>query len=219
MSNLQNWSPKKAPQSVVLEGHFIRFEPLNITQHGDDMFLDTRDEAIWRYLPDAYPVDRQAFDDWFFGLLRRDNFVFYALVNPENQRIEGLFALMRTDANHGVTEIGCVIFGPRMARSRKATEAVYLIMRYVFETLGYRRFEWKCDDDNALSKAAAKRFGFTFEGLFRQHLVIKGKNRDTAWFSILDGEWPALKECYEQWLAPDNFDAEGQQKRRLGEFR
>ncbi len=219
MSNLQNWTRKKYPELVTLEGAYVRIEPLTLARHGDDIFEETRDEALWCYLPDRYTNDRNAFDEWFNDLNNRDNFVFYAIVNRETGRTEGSFALMRTDAANGVTEVGVVIFGPKLKRSRKATEAIYLTMRYVFDTLGYRRFEWKCDNNNEPSKIAARRFGFSFEGLFRQHLIIKGRNRDTAWFSIIDNEWPKLKVAFEAWLAPTNFDAEGHQKKRLEDFR
>lgn len=219
MSDLRNWTRKKPPELMVMEGRYVRLEPLTLAHHGDDLFQETRDEAIWYYLPDPYEADRKAYNEWFAGLQNRGNFVFYAIVNRETGRAEGSFALMRTDAANGVTEVGCVIFGPKLKRSRKATEAIYLLGRYVFDTLGYRRFEWKCDNGNQPSRNAAKRFGFSYEGLFRQHLVIKGRNRDTAWFSIIDSEWPGLRSSYEAWLDPENFDAEGQQKRRLEDFR
>jgi RimJ/RimL family protein N-acetyltransferase len=122
---------------------------------------------------------------------------------------------MRIVPEHGVIEIGSIYWGPRMARSRRATEALYLAARYVFDELGYRRFEWKCNNHNAPSKAAAERFGFSFEGIFRQHMIQKGQNRDTAWFAMLDSEWPARKAEYERWLAPDNFDDKEQQRSRL----
>ena len=118
---------------------------------------------------------------------------------------------MRIVPEHGVIEIGGVYWGPALARTRKATEALFLHARYVFDELGYRRFEWKCNDRNAPSRAAALRFGFEFEGVFRQHMIVKGVNRDTAWFAMLDGDWPRIRAEYERWLAPDNFDAEGRQ--------
>jgi RimJ/RimL family protein N-acetyltransferase len=126
---------------------------------------------------------------------------------------------MRIDAANGVAETGHILFGPRLARTRAATEAIYLQARHIFDDLGYRRFEWKCNDLNEPSKRAALRFGFTFEGVFRQHMVVKGKNRDTAWFAMLDREWPALRAAFEAWLAPDNFDEAGRQRARLADFR
>jgi RimJ/RimL family protein N-acetyltransferase len=123
---------------------------------------------------------------------------------------------MRIDPAHGVIEVGNILYGHSLQRSVGATEAQYLLMRHVFEDLGYRRYEWKCNDKNAPSKRAALRFGFSYEGLFRQHMVVKGKNRDTAWFAMIDAEWPALRDAYERWLAPSNFDAAGKQKAALG---
>lgn len=118
---------------------------------------------------------------------------------------------MRMRPDHGTIELGSIYWGPAIARTRVATEAAFLHLKYAFETLGYRRFEWKCNDRNEASKRAALRFGFTFEGVFRQHLVIKGKSRDTAWYSIIDSEWPAIRSAYERWLEPTNFDADGRQ--------
>jgi RimJ/RimL family protein N-acetyltransferase len=126
---------------------------------------------------------------------------------------------MRITPDHGVIEIGHIWFAPALQRTRQATEAIYLLARHAFDDLGYRRFEWKCDSLNQPSRQAAERFGFVFEGVFRQHMVIKDRNRDTAWFSILDGEWPVVRAAFEAWLAPENFDEEGRQRRRLAEVR
>ena len=148
-----------------------------------------------------------------------DDPLFFAVIDKATGRAEGRQALMRIDPVHGVIEIGHILWGPAIARTRVATEALYLSAEYAFETLGYRRFEWKCNDLNLPSRRAALRFGFTFEGIFRQHMVVKGQNRDTAWFSIIDAEWPTLRASYQRWLAPDNFDAHGRQLRKLEEFR
>jgi RimJ/RimL family protein N-acetyltransferase len=137
--------------------------------------------------------------------------MFYAVIDPATGRAEGRQALMRITPEHGVIEIGSILWGPRMARTRLATEALYLFARHAFDALGYRRFEWKCDALNAPSRRAALRFGFTFEGIFRQHMVVKGRNRDTAWFAITDAEWPAVRTGMERWLSPDNFGPDGQQ--------
>jgi RimJ/RimL family protein N-acetyltransferase len=141
------------------------------------------------------------------------------VVDRRTGRAEGRQALMRIDATHGVIEIGSILWGPAIARTRVSTEAFHLFARHVFETLGYRRFEWKCNNLNEPSKRAALRFGFTFEGVFRQHMVVKGANRDTAWFSILDSEWPELAAAYAAWLDPANFDDAGRQRRTLAECR
>jgi len=140
--------------------------------------------------------------------------MFYAVIDKRTNRAEGRQALMRIDAGHSVVEIGHIMWGPGIARTRAATEALFLFSDYVFG-MGYRRLEWKCNDLNLPSKRAAERFGFQFEGLFRQHMVVKGRNRDTAWFSIIDGDWPRLRVGYEQWLRPENFDSSGQQRTKL----
>lgn len=219
MTDLKTWTPRKSPEPITLEGRYVRVEPLSAARHGEDLFEATRERELWRYLPDTYIEDRTSFEAWFEELRDRFNFSFYGIVNNENGRAEGLFALMETRPNDGVTEIGIVIWGPKLSRTRKATEAVALTMRYVFETLGYRRLEWKCDNRNEPSKSSARRFGFTYEGLFRQHRVVKGENRDTAWYSIIDSEWPHLKKAFDAWLDPANFNADGQQKRRLQDLR
>ena len=141
--------------------------------------------------------------------------LFHALVDQRTNACGGRQALMRIVPQHGVIEIGNIYWGPQVARTRLATEALYLYADHVFGALGYRRFEWKCDALNGPSRAAALRFGFKFEGVFEQHMVVKGRNRDTAWFALLDHEWPGLKAAYEAWLAPDNFDEAGNQRTRL----
>ncbi len=148
-----------------------------------------------------------------------DDPLVFAVIDKATGRAEGRQALMRIDPKHGVIEIGSILWGPAIARTRVATEALYLAASYIFDTLGYRRFEWKCDNRNVPSKNAATRFGFTFEGVFRQHMVAKGENRETAWFSMLDREWPARKRTVERWLDPDNFDEAGRQRASLAEFR
>ena len=144
---------------------------------------------------------------------------FFAVIDKASGKVAGRQTLMRIDSAHGAIEIGNIYWGPLISRKPAATEAQFLFMQYIFDELGYRRYEWKCNNDNLPSKRAAERFGFSFEGIFRQHMVAKGKNRDTAWFSILDSEWPALKKAYQAWLAPENFDSDGQQKKKLEEFR
>ena len=142
----------------------------------------------------------------------------YAVIDRASGKAVGTFALMRIEPAHGVIEVGSVTFSPRLKQTPLSTEAQYLLMRYVFDDLGYRRYEWKCDSLNAASRAAALRYGFQFEGIFRQAVVYKGRSRDTAWFSMLDGEWPAIKRGFEQWLDPRNFDAAGAQRRKLAEL-
>ena len=209
------------PERVTLAGRYARLEPLDPARHGDELFAASMApgaEERFRYLFEA-PEDRGAFGAWLARAAASGDPLYCAVIDAANGRCEGRQALMRIVPEHGVIEIGSILWGPAIARTRVATEAFFLAARYVFDELGYRRFEWKCNALNEPSRRAAARFGFTYEGSFRQHMLVKGENRDTAWFSIIDREWPALKRCFERWLAPSNFDAEGRQKRRLEELR
>ena len=201
----------------MIDGRHVRLEPLDMARHGDDLFrasmADGADDRF-RYLFES-PAPRPDFDAWLEKAALSTDPMFWAVIDRQTGRAEGRQALMRMDTVHGVIEIGNILWGPAIARSRAATEALYLFADHAFETLGYRRFEWKCNNLNEPSKRAALRFGFMFEGIFRQHMVTKGQNRDTAWFAITDAEWPTLKARFEAWLDPANFDAQGQQKKRL----
>ncbi len=174
-------------------------------------------EERFRYLPPG-PQDREAFGQWLDHAAAAVDPLFFATVDAASGRCEGRQALMRITPEHGVIELGHILWGPRMARTRLATEAFYLAASYAFDELGYRRLEWKCHAHNEPSRRAAERFGFTYEGTFRQHVIFNGRNRDTAWFAILDGEWPALREAFEAWLAPGNFGEAGEQRQRLRAF-
>lgn len=197
-----------------VEGASIRLEPLDPVRHGDELFEagggPDRDR-LWRYLADRPFPDRSSFEPWLAQAAASDDPLFFAAVDRDTGRAEGRLALMRIDAANGVAEVGHILFGPRLARSRGATEAIFLLARWVFDGLGYRRLEWKCDNRNEPSKRAATRFGFSYEGLFRQHMVVKGENRDTAWFAMTDRDWPSRRAAFEQWLLPSNFDAIGHQ--------
>jgi RimJ/RimL family protein N-acetyltransferase len=220
--DLRNWQPRPRPERVVLAGRRVRLEPLSAARHGDGLFeaSSVPDAAQrFRYLFEHPPEDRAALQPWLEKAEAGADPLFFAVVDIATGKVAGRQALMRIEPAHGVIEIGSIYWGPLAARTAGATEAQYLFARYVFDELGYRRYEWKCHNLNERSKRAAERFGFRFEGLFRQHLVAKGENRDTAWFSIIDGEWPALRIAYENWLDPANFDAQGRQKRRLQECR
>jgi len=169
----------------------------------------------FRYLFEDAPSDTVVFKSWLEKVAKSDDPLFFAVIDKQTGRAEGRQALMRIDPAHGVIEVGNILWGPAIARTRVATEALYLCAEYVFDTLGYRRFEWKCNDRNEPSRRAAERFGFIFEGIFRQHMVAKGENRDTAWFAMTDADWGLAKASYQAWLAPENFDAEGRQKTSL----
>lgn len=202
----------------MIEGRFCRIEPFDIDAHADDLFeafaLNTSG-ANWTYL--SYePTDTVA------GLRKimaagwqGDDPLFHTIVDQATNKPVGVAALMRIDKANGVIEVGNIHYSEHLKQRPAATEAMFLLMRRVFKELGYRRYEWKCDSLNAPSRAAAARLGFSYEGLFRQAVVYKARNRDTAWFSIIDEEWPALEAAYEAWLSQDNIGADGQQKRRL----
>ena len=218
--DLSDWQPRPRPGRVVLEGRYCRLEPLDPVRHGDALFdasMAPGAEERFRWLPEG-PQDRAGYQGWLERSARLEDPMFFAAIDRASGRAEGRQALMRIVPEHGVIEVGSILWGPRMARSRVATEAFFLHARYIFDDLGYRRFEWKCNELNQPSRRAAARFGFTYEGVFRQHMVVKGRSRDSAWFSMLDGEWPRLKAAYERWLDPDNFDEQGRQRSGLASF-
>lgn len=175
-------------------------------------------EDRFRYLS-VPPQDRAGFEGWLAGASTSADPMFSAVIDLTSGRCEGRQSLMRITPEHGVIEVGHILWGPAVARTRVATEALFLFARYVFDELGYRRFEWKCDARNEPSMRAARRFGFTYEGTFRQHMVVKGHNRDTAWFAMVDAEWPRLRRAFERWLDAANFDRYGRQRARLAELR
>jgi RimJ/RimL family protein N-acetyltransferase len=219
MTNLANWTPRPRPARVALEGRYCRLEPLDPKRHGDDLFAASMApgaEDRFRFLFES-PQERAGFDAWMQRAAAADDPFCYAVIDAATGRAEGRQSLMRITPEHGVIEIGGILWGPAIARTRVATEALFVFARHAFDTLGYRRFEWKCNNRNEPSKRAAHRFGFKFEGIFRQHMVIKGENRDTAWFSMVDAEWPSIRAGYERWLAPENFDGGGGQRTKLAE--
>jgi RimJ/RimL family protein N-acetyltransferase len=221
MTDLSTWTPRPRPARETLEGRYVRLEPLRAAKHGDDLFAAATDgdaDGRFRWLFEMTPQDRPSFDAWLAKVEASEDPLFFVVIDKSTGAAVGRQTLMRIDPTYGVIEIGNIHWGPKMQRSRMATEAQYLFTRYIFD-LGYRRYEWKCNNRNEPSKRAAERFGFSFEGIFRQHMIVKGENRDTAWYSIIDGEWPALKAAYEAWLDPSNFGADGKQKRRLEDIR
>ncbi|MFZ1774267.1 MAG: GNAT family protein [Rhizobiaceae bacterium] len=220
--DLENWTPRPRPERKALEGRHVRLEPLSVARHGDDLFaassVDGADTSF-RWLFEYPPVLRADIQPWLEKSEASEDPLFFAVINPKTGKAAGRQALMRIDAAHGVIEIGNIYWGPGIAKTPAATEALYLFAKYAFDDLGYRRFEWKCNNANLPSKEAALRFGFSFEGIFRNHMVAKGKNRDTAWYAMIDSEWPVIKAAFEAWLDPANFDAAGAQKRRLQDIR
>ena len=210
--------PAVAPSRAALEGRYARLEPLDPVRHREDLYAaSTPPDALarFRYLPVLPPDSLEGFDPWLAEAAASADPLYFAVIDLASGRVEGRQTLMRITPAQRCIEIGNIYWGPRIAGTRVATEAMYLFAAHVFETLGYRRYEWKCDALNAPSCRAAIRFGFTWEGHFRRAVIVRGRSRDTAWFSMIDEEWPVLKEAYERWLAPENFGAAGRQKTRL----
>lgn len=211
-----------APKPVTLKGRFVTLEPYHHDTHLQLLWDALGGEGIndlIRYFPNEDYATAAEFGAWLDNA--QVNLGFITLVVRENAtgKVVGMASYMRPDAKNGVVEVGSVAHGEAMKRSPMATELHYLMARHVFEDLDYRRYEWKCHNENEPSKRTAVRYGFTFEGVFRQHVISRGANRDTAWFSMIDSEWPVIKDGFEAWLSPDNFDADGSQKRRLEDIR
>ncbi len=219
---LPEWTPRPEPERVTLRGRYVELRPLS-SAHYAELFAATcgpEDAELWDYLPAEAPGALSSFWMLMAGIVEEAPTT-YAIVPLEGERAgqpTGTFSLLAIDPAHGSVEIGWVLFGRALQRTRAATEAVHLLQAYCLDELGYRRLEWKCNAANEPSRAAAARFGFTYEGRFRSHRVVKGRNRDTDWFSIIDGEWPALRTAHEAWLDPANFDAAGSQIKALKAF-
>ena len=215
---LSGWTARARPERTTLQGRFCRLEPLNADVHGVELYKAYRHAPDWRdwtYYP-VGPFDTEA---GYLAYAREaagsSDDLHYAVIDLATGRPVGTLALIRVDPASGAIEVGYVNFSPLLKQTPVSTEAQFLLMRYVFDGLGYRRYEWKCDALNAPSRKTATRLGFTFEGIFRQVTVYKGRNRDTAWFAIIDKDWPEVKRAFEQWLAPDNFTSEGVQRTSL----
>jgi len=206
--------PRPLPARVVLEGRYARLEPL-APAHAEGLIAASVDAKSFDYLFDVPPKGPEDMRAWVAKNATAEDLVVHAVVDKASGIAGGRQSLMRIVPEHGVIEIGNILWGPVIARTRVATEALYLAAKYVFDELGYRRFEWKCNNLNEPSKAAAKRFGFTFEGVFRQHMWSKGANRDTAWFAMIDKDWRRIRAACERWLEPSNFDAAGRQRSKL----
>ncbi|MHC6228112.1 GNAT family N-acetyltransferase [Pseudomonas sp. X10] len=213
MSRRLHWQPARAPQAAPLTGRFIRLEKLDPHRDRNDLWDvfqgPDSDPSLWAYLAYGPFTDRESFDHWLDSNAASRDPLFFSVIDQANGQAQGILSLMSIVPDQGRIEIGHVTFGAAMQRTPKGTEAIYLLGKLAFE-LGNRRLEWKCNNANARSKRAAERFGFTFEGVFRKHMVIKDQNRDTAWFSITDDEWPAIATGVERWLSEDNQRPEGQ---------
>jgi RimJ/RimL family protein N-acetyltransferase len=214
-------APARRSARTTIHGHTVRLVPLDPTIHGDDLYNATRGYAgdhLWQYLFEGPFPDRAAFDVHLYKIAASEDPLFFAILDSVSGRAVGYASFMRIEPVHRVIEVGSILFTPHLQRTTLATEAMYLMARHVFDDLGYRRYEWKCNALNAPSRRAALRLGFTFEGIFRQHMIVKGGNRDTAWFSMLDSEWPLRKANFERWLDLSNFSADGKQKISLSQL-
>jgi RimJ/RimL family protein N-acetyltransferase len=212
----------KRPEPVTLKGRWITLVPLDPQAHAKALYEgsngDAARESVWTYLFDGPYTSLGDFRANLEAKARSTDPLFFAVIDNASGHAVGYQTFLRIDPPNRVIEVGNILYTPAMQRTAGATEAQYLFAAYVFEELGNRRYEWKCNAHNAPSRRAAERFGFTFEGIFRQHMIVKGRNRDTAWFAMLDSEWPARKAAYERWLSPDNFDAMGRQKLKLSDL-
>ncbi len=219
---VERWSPRPLPPRTEMVGRYCRLDPVSAARHGTDLYsayMEAPDDRDWTYLFCERPARREDFHSYLKSLEKSDDPLHFTIVESQTGKALGTSALMRIDPAHGSIEVGAITFSPRLKRTPAATESMYLMMRRAFDELGYRRYEWKCDSLNAPSRAAAGRYGFTFEGIFRNAVVYKGRNRDTAWYSITAEEWPRMRSAFEAWLDPANFDERGQQKQRLQELR
>ena len=222
MRDLTDWHGCERPHRKVFEGRYVRLEPFDVERHGDGLYeaatAGDSDERF-RWLMETTPSSRDAFQPWLEAAALSEDPMYFTVIDLATGKVGGRQTMMRMNPEHGVAEIGHIHWGPLIQKTPATTEAYYLFASHLFDELGYRRFEWKCNNRNEPSKDAALRYGMTAEGVFRQSLVIKGENRDTAWFSLLDYEWPKAGEAMRQWLDPENFDENGQQIRRLEEIR
>lgn len=213
-----DWKPASLPPRTPIEGRYCSIEPIDPGRHAEPLFAaisDDADGSSWTYMGYGPFATLAEYQSWMTSTCLGDDPRFYTIIDLASERPAGVASHLRIDPKFGVIEVGHIHYSPRLQRTRVATEAMYLLMRRVFEELGYRRYEWKCDALNEPSRRAATRLGFTYEGTFRQAMMYKGRNRDTAWFAMIDREWPALKAAFEEWLDPSNFDADGRQKRSL----
>lgn len=220
--SLTTWTARQKPAREPITGNRVRLEPIDPTRHATQLFAaidGESDPTLWDYLPYGPFADEDAFRAWLQPLAASSDPLHFAIVDQAAGEAVGMCAYLRMDPDFGVIEVGHIWFSPALQRTASATEAIFLLQEKALGELGYRRLEWKCDNANERSKRAAKRFGFTFEGVFRQHRIVKGKNRDTAWFSLLDSEWPANERAMREWLDPNNFDDSGRQMRSLSTVR
>lgn len=211
-------TPAPRPQRVSLEGRHVRIVPFDLAAHGREIFeasSGAENDGLWAYLGQGPFADFATFSAYYAEAAKKEDPLLFTILDRKTGRAVGHATYLRIAPQDRAVEVGNILYTPLMQRTVGATEAMYLMARHAFEDLGYRRYEWKCNDLNAPSRRAARRYGFRYEGTFRQHMIVKGRNRDTAWFAMLDSEWPRVKAGFEAWLDPANFDAEGRQKTSL----
>jgi RimJ/RimL family protein N-acetyltransferase len=210
------------PARSALSGRDVTLEPIDPRRHGPDLFslshADDKARDLWTYLPYGPFTDAAAFEGWLRGCAATSDPIFFAVRDRQSGQTAGMASYLNVVPENGVIEIGHIWFAPCLQATRQSTEALFLMIRHAVDDLRYRRVEWKCNALNEASRRAALRLGFTFEGIFHQHMIVKGRNRDSAWFSILDREWPEIRANFEAWLSPDNFDRQGRQRRSLSEL-
>lgn len=218
MSDLSDFKARSLPGAQTLGGRLVTLEPFDTATHGASLaraIAGPENAGLWTFMPFGPFQDKSTFPQILADKAKSQNWATYVILDQQAGNALGTASYMRQRPEHGSLEIGCVAFGERLKKTAHASEAVYLMAAHVFNQLGYRRFEWKCHNENAASKKAATRFGFRFEGIFRNDMVMKGKNRDTAWFAMTDDDWPTIEQGYQAWLHPENFDSSGKQKTRL----
>lgn len=219
---VEGWTARPRPPRTPMAGRTCRLEPLDPDRHAADLFAaqaESPNGRMWTYMPNGPYADPAAYRAWAEAAAASEDPLHFAVVETASGRALGTASYLRIDPAGGVIEVGWIAFAPALSRTAASTEAMALMMTRVFDELGYRRYEWKCNALNAPSRRTAERLGFTYEGTFRQATVVKGRNRDTAWFAIVDGDWPRARAAFAAWLDPSNFDAEGRQRRRLEEIR
>ena len=222
MTDFHDWKSCDTPALESAEGRFVRLGPARFHEDAAALFDaigGPGNDDLWTYIPFGPLEMAEAFSAAMTFVIGQQNWETVLIRAVDTGEVRGMASYMRIRPEHGSAEVGCIIFSKKLQRTPAATEAMYLMARHIFEARGYRRYEWKCHNGNLASRRAANRFGFVFEGVFRQDQVMKGQNRDTAWYSITDGEWPQVKSAFETWLAPENFDGEGRQRKTLSKIR
>lgn len=218
IGDLVDSRPPERPLPITLEGRVVTLRPINPAVDAEDLYTGSHGqeaERLWRYMSEGPFPDQASYSAKLIQKAASKDPLFFTITDNVSKRPVGMASYLRMDLANRVIEVGHILYSPALQRTAGATEAMYLLARHAFEDLGYRRYEWKCNALNAPSRKAALRLGFQFEGIFRQHMIVKGRNRDTAWFAMLDGEWPANKAAFERWLDPSNFDEAGQQRKSL----